>query len=88
MSTPSTSTPNTAQERFDKMYVTSTEIQQRLNVVRSVILKARHRGMLPDPVVIPGLRAFIWERENVTPYLDAWELSLASHRGELQSNGG
>jgi len=74
----------TPQERFDELYVTSSEIQITLNVSRTVILGARKRGMLPDPVLVRGLGAFIWERETVTPYLDAWKISLASRRGELQ----
>ena len=74
---------NPSQERFDEHYITSTEIQERLNVTRSVILNARRRGMLPEPVVIKGLNMFIWERATVGTYLDAWEISLASRRGTL-----
>ena len=77
------SPPNSAQVRFDKQYITSTEIQERLAVTRSVILNARRRGMLPEPVVIKGLNTFIWERSIVNSYLDAWEISLASRRGQL-----
>lgn len=73
----------TPQETFDKHYITSTEIQRELGVERSTILNARKRGMLPDPIIVMGVRAFIWEREKVKPYLKAWELSLKSRRGEL-----
>lgn len=71
------------QERFDEIYITSTEIQEELNVSRSNILNARRRGMLPDPIQIKGVRAFIWEREKTRPFIEAWKLSLASRRGEL-----
>lgn len=73
----------TAQERFDEMFITGSEIQSRLSVNRSTILNARRRGLLPDPIVVRGTRAFIWEREKVTPYLDAWQIALSSRRKEL-----
>lgn len=73
----------TSQELFDEKYITSSEIQETLGVERSSILNARRRGMLPDPITVRGVRAFIWEREKVTPYLEAWKISLASRRGEL-----
>lgn len=74
---------NTSQERFDELYITSSEIQQELKVNRSAILYARRRGMLPEPIVVRGSRSFIWERERARPFIDAWALSLASRRGEL-----
>lgn len=73
----------TAQERFDELYITSSEIQEELNVERSTILNARRRGLLPEPILVRGVRAFIWERDKVRPYLEAWKISLASRRGEL-----
>ena len=72
------------QARFHELYITSTEIQRTMNVERSSILNARRRGMLPNAVVVPGVRAFIWERKTIKPYLDAWTISLASRRGELR----
>ena len=77
------SDPKTSQERFDELYITSTEIQEELGVKRSTILNARRRGMLPDPIEVRGVRAFIWERECTRPFLEAWKVSLASRRGEL-----
>lgn len=74
---------NKPQKDFDAKYITSTEIQKRMKVERASILNARRRGLLPNPVIVPGVRAFIWEREAVEPYLKAWEISLASRRGEL-----
>lgn len=74
---------NTAQERFDELYITSSEIQKELGINRSLLARARTRGRLPEPVCVPGVRAFIWEREAAKPYIEAWRISLASHRGEL-----
>lgn len=73
----------TPQELFDERYITGSEIQHTMNVSRSSVLLARRRGMLPDPIVVKGARAFIWERDKVTPYIEAWKISLASRRGEL-----
>lgn len=74
---------NDSQKRFDDLYITSTEIQKRMKVERSSILGARRRGLLPDPVRVAGVGAFIWEREPLETYLKSWEISLASRRGEL-----
>lgn len=74
----------TAQEDFDKIYITSGEIQKELSVHRSVVLQARRRGMLPEPIRVGGAHQFVWERKTVRPFLEAWKLSLASQRGQLK----
>ena len=73
----------TAQEEFDKIYITSSEIGRTLGVCRATIVQARKRGMLPDPVIVNGAQIYIWKREIVAPFLEAWKLNLASRRGEL-----
>ena len=83
MSTVSTTTP---QEQFDGEYITASEILKRTGVSRSALLHARERGMLPNVIVVQGKRMFLWNRKNVEPYLKAWELSLASRRGELKGS--
>lgn len=72
-----------AQQEFDKKYITGHEICNLLNVPRSTVLHARRRGLLPEPISVPGSGSFIWEREKVQRYLDAWSLNLQSRRGEL-----
>ena len=71
----------TAQERFDELYISGNEIQRVLGVQRSSILAARRKGLLPEPVVVPGIRAFIWERDKATPCINAWKASLNFKRG-------
>lgn len=71
------------QKTFDEEYITTSEIQKRVNVTRSTILQARRRGLLPNPIIVPGNGAFIWKRADVEPYLQAWEVSLACRRGEV-----
>lgn len=73
----------TAQQRFEEIYITSTEICQRLSVNRASITQGRKRGMLPDPIVIRGSNQYLWEREKVEPFLKAWAISLSARRGEL-----
>lgn len=73
----------TAQDRFDATYISSTDIMEKFSVSRTAIMYARRRGMLPDPVTISGHNIYIWERTSVQPYLDAWGLQLAARRGEL-----
>jgi hypothetical protein len=69
------STPQeTPQERFDRQYITCGEIMQRLNVANSVVLNARKRGYLPDPIYV--VQSFIWERETCEPFLQAWKVTL------------
>lgn len=74
----------TPQEKFDTMYITSTEIAKTLNVERSSVLHARRRGLLPNPIIVKGVPAIIWERDTLKPYLDAWEIALKSRRGQLK----
>lgn len=75
----------TAQQRFDAMYMCSSEIQKRLGVARTSITQARRRGMLPDPIIVHIGEAmlYLWERTTVEPYLNAWEITLKARRREL-----
>jgi hypothetical protein len=73
-------TLNEAQKKFDEKYITSSEIMQTLHVTRTSILTARRTKKLPDPIDIQG-KIFIWERDKVTPYLDAWKIILDARRG-------
>ena len=73
-------TLNEAQKKFNEKYITSSEIMQTLNVTRTSILSARKTKKLPDPIDIQG-KIFIWERDKVTPYLNAWKMVLDARRG-------
>lgn len=72
----------TAQQRFDQLYITGAEIRRRLNVAYCTLTMARKRGMLPAPIQC-GDSMYVWERKVVDPYLDAWETTLKARRGEL-----
>lgn len=78
-----TEVEKTAQQEFDEIYITSSEIGHELGVCRATLVNARRRGLLPDPIVVNGAQIFIWKRDVVRPYLDAWRLMLQARRGEL-----
>jgi predicted DNA-binding transcriptional regulator AlpA len=77
----------TAQEEFDKTYITSREICQYLNINRSTIVQGKQRGLLPEPILIDGGsgQVQLWKRSEVMPYLDAWRINLKARRGELRA---
>lgn len=71
---------NEAQKRFDRTYISSTELQKILAVSRATILYARRRGDLPDPIVVNDGLINMWERDAIQPYIDKWKASLESRR--------
>lgn len=73
----------TAQEKFDATYISSSEICTELKVSRSTLVNARRSGLLPDPIVVNGVQFHLWERDTVAPYLEAWGIMLKRRRGEL-----
>ncbi len=75
---------NEAQERFNARYISSNEICKSLQIERSMLHNGRQRGILPNPISVPGVNGYIWERDALEPFLDAWKISLASRRGELE----
>lgn len=73
-------TPEPAQARFDRAYISSGEICRRMGVSRATVLQARRRGLLPDPIAIDNANVYVWERATVEPYLSAWALLLGVRR--------
>lgn len=74
----------TPQARFDRLYISSSEICQNLGVTRPSILQARRRNLLPEPITIHGC-IYIWERATVQPYVDAWRIVLTARRSNAPS---
>lgn len=70
-----------AQERFNRTYITSSEICQRLEVTRPAIHFRRKAGFLPNSIHVYGQQLLIWEREAIEPWLVKWEASLTAKRG-------
>lgn len=72
-----------AQEEFDAIYITSSEICKRLRITRATIVQGRRRGLLPDPIVVNDGQLLVWKRAEIMLYLDAWNINLRARRGEL-----
>lgn len=70
----------TAQEEFDKKYITSTEICENLEITRPAIHFRRKAGKLPDCIKVHGQQLLIWERDKITPFLKEWEYAISSSR--------
>jgi hypothetical protein len=76
--------PETAQQRFDRVYITSAEICQEVGVNRTTVLSAKKSGLLPDPVLVNDKLVCLWERERVRPFIDAWKIVLHTRRGQTK----
>lgn len=72
----------TAQQRFDDIYMTSSDIGRELGISRATLVQGRKRGMLPDPIVVNEGQIVLYERAIVRPYLDAWKLVLDIKKGK------
>lgn len=70
----------TPQQRFDRLYITSSEICRLLNVSRTAVLQARRRGLLPGAVCVKEGALYVWERAHVRSNLQAWQLILKTRR--------
>lgn len=70
----------TAQARFDKMYISNTEIMRRLNITRTQLLYARRTNKLPEQINVTDT-VMLWEREKVEPILEAWKIALQFRKG-------
>jgi hypothetical protein len=77
---PSQATLN--QALFDRMYITSLEIQQRLKVNRCSVTFAHQRGSLPQPILVGSTH--IWLRVEAEPYLLKWERNLTTKRAKRE----
>lgn len=69
-----------AQQRFDRLYITSSEICRELGVTRTTVLAARRRKLLPEPIAVNGCTLYIWERATARPFIDAWRVILQTRR--------
>lgn len=86
MSTEQPVKPNPAQERFDRTYITATEISKLMGVSRPAVLRAKQRGFLPEPVHVGDMMVTIWEREAIQPALDAWKRVLSCRKGDMEGD--
>lgn len=59
----------TAQEEFDRDYITSSEICRLAGVSRLNVMQDKRRGNLPNPIEINGGQITVWKRVDVQVYL-------------------
>lgn len=71
---------NKAQINFSAKYISSAEICKRLNVSRSTVVYARKCGLLPEPIQLNDFNYYLWEREQLEPFLTAWAYTLQIRR--------
>lgn len=72
---------NAAQVEFDQKYITASEIMRDLRISRPTLRYARETNKLPSPIVLNEGTLFVWERDIIKPYLEAWKNSLTARRG-------
>lgn len=74
-----------AQEEFDRKYISSTEICQQMRIHRTTVLLAVKTDRLPAPIVIKRPNGdphiMLWERATIQPHLTDW----AANRAERAS---
>ncbi len=70
------------QDEFDKKYITSKEICDRLRISKSTLLLGNKNGYLPEPITVAGISAYLWIREESADLLDAWEKLLNAKRNK------
>ena len=73
----------TPQERFNRLYISSTDIAAIVGVTRVAVLHARQRGLLPAPVVVNERQIHVWERATVMPHVEAWTAMVKARRAGI-----
>jgi len=76
----------TTQQEFDEKYISSAEICDKLNIARSTLVHAKRAGHLPHSISVKSGRIFLWDRELITPYIEAWKLMLETRRGSKNAD--
>lgn len=69
------------QSDFDKQYITSSEIIERLAISRAAFLYARIRGKMPPaPISVNKGRLLIWLRSDVEPLIVSWKQEIVDRK--------
>lgn len=72
-----------AQQRFNEIYISSTQIMIDLNISRATLLYARTKGILKDceAISVNDGQLYLWERSLIQPKLDTWKEIIDYRRG-------
>lgn len=71
---------STPQDRFNETYITASEVCSIAKVDRASLTNARNAGYLPGAFKVDGIPCYLWERESVMPFLNAWVTVLEVKR--------
>lgn len=66
----------THQERFNRDYITSAEIQRRLGVSRTAIFHRRKKGVFPEEIVVEGMNLVLWKRDEMEDHIQFWKRQI------------
>ncbi len=66
-----------AQEEFNKLYVTSSEICRLTGLSRYNVMHAKRRGDLPEPIELNDGQITVWRRTDVALFLIARGVSAS-----------
>lgn len=72
-----------AQTEFDRKFITSSEVCERLRVTRVAIHIRRKNGKLPNAIVIGPALVTLWERDDIEPFLQEWQEHLTKRRSAV-----
>jgi len=64
---------NKNQQEFDRMYMSSTELCEKVGCNRSTLLHARRQGKTPAPIKAEGIGTFIWKRDEAEVFIKQWK---------------
>ena len=68
------------QAEFDDKYITSKELMTRLKISKATLLLGNKRGLLPEPLTVSGISAYLWVRAETVELVDAWDKMLTAKR--------
>ena len=71
----------TPQERFDRQYMTVSEMADRLGISSQLLSKYRSKGDLPEWIQV-GSKTIIWERNQAMSHIHTLSEKLAILQGQ------
>lgn len=70
----------TAQDVFDKQYVTSSEIMKILQISRAGFLYGRRAGKIGEPISLNDGRLLVWDRKQIAEQVNTWRIAIAARK--------
>lgn len=67
-----------AQSLFESRYITAQQIADYVDVTRVSVFNARKSGKLPGSIAVGA--TFVWERDQIQPYIETWRETLRISR--------